>query len=116
MKLTRGGDANLDRTVDFTDLVTLARNYNTTGSQLTWDQGDFNYDDKVDFNDLVLLARNYNQSFPASAVPGAPADFAADLAAAFATVPEPSGAVTLLLAACAGMTARRRPRRPARRP
>ena len=35
MKLTRGGDANLDRVVDFNDLVVLAQHYNTSG-QPTW--------------------------------------------------------------------------------
>ena len=66
--------------------------------------GDADYSGLVNFNDLLTLARHYNQSAPA-AVPGAPATFNADLAAAFAaTVPEPSalgllGATTLALAA-----------------
>jgi hypothetical protein len=42
----------------------------------------------VDFNDLVKLAQNYNSKF-ADAVPGATPEFAADVAAAFASVPEP---------------------------
>jgi len=106
MKLTRSGDANLDGVVGFADLVAVAQNYNTSG-QPTWDQGDFNYDDAVDFKDLVMLAQNYNQSFPSSSVPGAPADFGMDLAAAFASVPEPSSFVPLAAAAAAAINRRR---------
>src|SRR6185503_20344483 len=36
------GDANLDGTVAFPDLVRLAQNYNSTNA--TWAQGDFSYD------------------------------------------------------------------------
>jgi hypothetical protein len=53
------GDANDDLTVDFTDLVAVAQNYNTSGGK-TWAQGDFSGDGNVDFNDLVILAQNYN--------------------------------------------------------
>lgn len=57
---TAAGDANLDRTVDFNDLVALAQNYGTTGK--SWSQGDFTYsgDGAVNFSDLVILAQNYN--------------------------------------------------------
>ena len=54
------GDANLDGTVNFPDLVTLAQNYGSQGKDFT--QGDFNYDTKVDFNDLVMLAQRYGSS------------------------------------------------------
>jgi len=56
------GDTNLSGKVDFTDFVTLARNYGKTNAD--WSMGDFNYDGKVDFGDLVALARNYNQTGP----------------------------------------------------
>jgi len=58
------GDAALDGTVGFPDLVILARNYNRTNAN--WDQGDFNYDGKVDFFDLVTLARNYGHTTAAA--------------------------------------------------
>jgi hypothetical protein len=77
--------------VDFNDLVKLAQNYNTTVSDTTdswWFNGDFTYDGTVDFNDLVKLAQNYNTGLPAGAVPGAPAGFGAEVAAAFGAVPE----------------------------
>jgi hypothetical protein len=114
----RFGDANLDGAVDFNDLVKLAQNYNTADipagyKYVTWVQGDFTYDGIVDFNDLVKLAQNYNTALPTSPVPGAPGDFTTDLARAFASVPEPSGALITLLAACGFVLPRRRRRRTA---
>jgi len=83
------GDANLDGVVDFNDLVKLAQSYNTKGK--SWFNGDFTYDPEgtVDFNDLVQLAQNYNTTAPAG-VPGASVSFEADVARAFASVPEPA--------------------------
>jgi ELWxxDGT repeat protein len=49
---------------DFSDLVVLAQNYDTTGKTFT--QGDFNDDGDVDFDDLVLLAQRYTSSPPAA--------------------------------------------------
>lgn len=51
------GDVTLKGEVDFSDLVTLARNYGKMNA--TWSDGDFDNDGKVGFDDLVLLARNY---------------------------------------------------------
>jgi autotransporter-associated beta strand protein len=91
VRYTLAGDANLDGVVDFNDLVRLAQNYNTTlAGASTWYRGDFNYDGGVDFNDLVRLAQNYNTALPAG-VAGAPVGFEADVARAFAAVPEPGG-------------------------
>jgi len=53
----RYGDANLDNTVDFNDLLPLAQHFNQPAAR--WDQGDFNYDGVVDFNDLLSLAQNF---------------------------------------------------------
>jgi hypothetical protein len=95
--------------VGFEDLLALAKHYNAANAQ--WGDGDFNYDGVVNFSDLLLLAKNYNQAAPAGPVAGAPAGFGADLAAAFAAaVPEPSG-VAWVVAAGAGVVARRRRRR-----
>jgi hypothetical protein len=60
VNFTLGADSNLDRRVDFADLVNLAQNYNTVGGD--WMHGDFNYDGAVDFGDLVALAQNYNKT------------------------------------------------------
>jgi len=101
------GDANLDGTVDFNDLVKLAQNYNTSGGK-TWFNGDFNYDGNVDFNDLVLLAQNYNT--PVASDPVFGAAFNADMAKAFASVPEP-GLLSLAGAAVVGLSIRLRGRK-----
>lgn len=58
------GDADNDNAVGFSDLVALARNYNTTNPSPLFSEGDFNYDNLVDFADLVILARNYGSSLP----------------------------------------------------
>ncbi len=56
------GDANNDRRVDFTDLLTLAQNYG--GMNRNFSQGNFDLDTQglVDFNDLLLLAQRYGTS------------------------------------------------------
>jgi autotransporter-associated beta strand protein len=97
-RFTLLGDATLDGTVDFNDLVRLAQNYNRNLALATdswWYNGDFTYDGMVDFNDLVKLAQNYNGSVPAGAIPGVPAEFEGDLARALAAVPEPSSVAAL---------------------
>jgi autotransporter-associated beta strand protein len=113
VRTTLAGDATLDGTVDFNDLVKLAQNYNTTVSLVTeswWNHGDFTYDGITDFNDLVKLAQNYNTSLPSAPIPGAGPGFEHDLAAAFASVPEPSAALLAFFAACGFATSRRRRR------
>jgi autotransporter-associated beta strand protein len=110
-RYTLGGDATLDGSVDFNDLVKLAQNYNTTVSATTdswWNKGDFTYDGIVDFNDLVKLAQNYNTAIPTDPIAGASAVFQADLARAFASVPEPGTLSILGLGAVALMGRRRR--------
>jgi hypothetical protein len=109
-RYTLAGDATLDGTVDFNDLVKLAQNYNTTVSDITeswWNKGDFTYDGITDFNDLVKLAQNYNSALPSEPIPGASAGFEADLARAFASVPEP-GTISLLALGAIGLLAGRR--------
>jgi hypothetical protein len=101
------GDATLDGTVDFNDLVKLAQNYNSPvpAGESSWYHGDFNYDDTTDFNDLVKLAQNYNGSLPTSLASPSGAVFNDDLARAFASVPEPS---MLGLLGCILLARRRR--------
>ncbi len=60
---TYAGDANLNRTVDISDLGILATNWQL--SPRRWNQGDFNYDDVVDISDLGMLATNWQQTLPA---------------------------------------------------
>ncbi len=53
------GDANLDGSVNFSDLSKLLSNYGHAG---VWADGDFNYDGMVDFADLSKLLSTYGQS------------------------------------------------------
>jgi hypothetical protein len=89
------GDTDLDGSVGFSDLVRLAQHYGIKDGTATWFEGDVNYDGNVGFADLVAVAQHYGQG-PASAIAGASAAFNADLAEAFAEVPEP-GTMTLSL-------------------
>jgi autotransporter-associated beta strand protein len=51
------GDANLDGSVNFTDLSKVLANYGSSG--MTWSQGDFSYDGTVNFSDLSKVLGNY---------------------------------------------------------
>jgi hypothetical protein len=106
------GDATLDGVTDFNDLAKLAQSYNTlvTGGD-PWLSGDFTGDGSVDFLDLAKLAQNYNTTLSGAPIPGAPTGFEADLARAFASVPEPSLVGVLGLIALAARGRRRKPRR-----
>jgi autotransporter-associated beta strand protein len=112
------GDATMDGTVNFGDLLALAKNYNSTSG--TWTTGDFTYDGTVNFGDLLALAKNYNKALaaptPADLVAaGESAAFAADVSAAFAAVPEPSSAAVVMAAASGlGLLGRRRRRNEAK--
>jgi len=66
VKYTIPGDANLDGSVNFSDLVILAQQYGTAGA--AWDQGGFGYAGVVNFADLVALAQNYNKTVGTAAM------------------------------------------------
>jgi autotransporter-associated beta strand protein len=92
---TLSGDANLDRSVNFDDLLKLAQNYGTTGK--TWVDGDFDYDGAVNFDDLLALAQNYGGTVSISELaPLTSAAFAGDFAMALSLVPEPTSSLFLL--------------------
>jgi hypothetical protein len=55
------GDADLNGSVNFSDLLTVAQHYGQT-SNPAWTDGDFNNDNSVSFGDLLLLAQHYGQS------------------------------------------------------
>lgn len=56
------GDANLDRNVNFDELLKLAQNYGTANR--LWSDGNLNYDAgaAVNFDDLLLMAQHYGTS------------------------------------------------------
>lgn len=56
------GDANLDNTVNFDDLLRLAQNYSTSATGRVWSQGDFNYDGVTNFDDLLALSQQYGNT------------------------------------------------------
>ncbi|MBN2296420.1 MAG: autotransporter-associated beta strand repeat-containing protein [Pirellulales bacterium] len=62
------GDANVDGTVDVSDLGILATNYGTGGGHV-WEQADFNGDGFVDVSDLGILATNYGSGTVDQSVP-----------------------------------------------
>jgi fibronectin-binding autotransporter adhesin len=107
-RYTLSGDVNLDGAVDFLDLR-LAQSYNVTDGTRQWSTGDVNYDGNTDFLDLAKMAQNYNTALPGDVIPGAPAGFEADLARAFASVPEPSLLGLLGICALAVGGRRRKP-------
>jgi hypothetical protein len=92
IRFTLRGDTNLDKTVNFDDLLALAQNYGATGSA-QWAQGDTNYNGTVDFDDLLSLAQNYGGSLALAGEAlgnSASADFNSDFALALSLVPEPA--------------------------
>jgi len=115
-KYTLKGDANLDGTVGFADLIAVAQHYGNNTGQATWDIGDFNYNGNVGFADLVTLAQNYGSALPTDPIAGTSETLAKDLQTAFATVPEPS--VSIWITVMYGLTysiRRRRLPQPQRR-
>lgn len=76
---THFGDADLNRSVEFADFLTLASNF---GNQGGWAAGDFDGDGMVEFADVLLVSTNFGES-----------------SATLANVPEPNVGVLLLTGA-----------------
>lgn len=109
IRFTKAGDTNLDGSVGFADLVSVAQHYGDSSGNRLWSEGDVNYDGNVGFADLVIIAQNYGSALPSLPV-GAdyPGGFAAAYAAAQAAVPEPG---TISLLGATGLLLARRRRR-----
>ncbi len=90
VEYTLYGDANVDGSVNLSDLGFLGDNYGAT-SGATWAMGDFNYDGKVNLSDLGFLGDQYG-GHVAGFVTAGPANPA----------PEP-GTLALLLSAAIGL-------------
>ncbi|MFT3784865.1 MAG: hypothetical protein QM770_01700 [Tepidisphaeraceae bacterium] len=96
-RLALKGDFNLDNTVNFTDLLTLAANYSLTGK--TWVNGDATHDGTVNFSDLLALASNYGQTQTGT--------LAGDWALAQSLVPEPATVSAIVASGVLGLRRRR---------
>jgi hypothetical protein len=68
IRYTRMGDANLDRVVDVTDALLMARHYLASGAP-TWDVGNFNYDTIINLSDATLLQKNWGGTATGSVTP-----------------------------------------------
>jgi autotransporter-associated beta strand protein len=114
------GDANLDGTVNFSDLLAVAQNFNRTvganGKPIDWADGDFNYDGVVNFSDLLLVSQNFQRTLTSGELAQLPSSFMADFELASAelnvarvsNVPDPGAIAAPLLLAGALLSRRRR--------
>ncbi len=71
---TLAGDADLNRLVDFEDLLRLAQFYGLTSGAI-WSSADYNFDGQCEFEDLLKLSQGYGQSLfvaPAARAAAAP--------------------------------------------
>jgi len=85
VRFTVMGDTNLDRIVNSTDAVTMARNYLIAG-RTAWDQGNFNFDTIINLSDAAILQKNFSATATGSVAP------AAVLGSASVSVVSPSAA------------------------
>lgn len=67
LRYTIAGDANLDRKVDFDDLLSLAQGYGLPDR--LYADGDTDFDNDVDFDDLLRLAQQYGTTLALDGTP-----------------------------------------------
>ena len=102
------GDANLDGTVNNSDLGLLLSNLGSTTA--VWAQGDFNYDGTVNNSDLGLLLSNLGSTIAGTSITvpetldSAALAMLASAGVSVTTTPEPS-TLALLAAVLAGLLA-----------
>jgi autotransporter-associated beta strand protein len=111
VKYTLYGDTDLDGSVTGTDFTNLVSNLGKSGR--VWDQGDFDYDGSVTGIDFTLMVSNLGRSASGADVAIPAGDYAAiDAFAAanglLADVPEPTGAVMMLMGVVGVLCRRRR--------
>ncbi len=83
--LTEFGDANLDRKVDFADLLILGQHYEQQGG---WASANFDGNSIIDFTDLLQIAQHYGFGLASSDL--STMNFEADFLRMLSLVPEPS--------------------------
>lgn len=86
LRLTQVGDADLNGSVTFEDLLSLAQHYGQSGRW--WTDGDFDYNGVVNFDDLLLLAQSYGAGAAAD-TSAFGTEFSTDWQLARGLVPEP---------------------------
>jgi len=67
--LTVPGDATLDFSTNFNDLLVVAQHFGQTvakGNVVSWSTGDVNYDGTVNFNDLLIIAQHFGDTLAAA--------------------------------------------------
>lgn len=110
IRRTLRGDTDMNGNVGFSDLLSLAQNYNVL-SGAGWEDGDSDFNGSVDFADLLALAQNYNQALSLvetqSLLSTFGADFASDWSYAVSVIPEPA-TVGLVIGSMFAMRMRRR--------
>jgi hypothetical protein len=104
IRCTIVGDTNLDGQVGIQDLGAFATNYGMT-SGARWQDGDFGYDGAVDVSDLGYIATNFGSALTSIGASGVASPTAA---AASASVPEPIGALPLIVLMAINRRRRRR--------
>jgi hypothetical protein len=91
IRYTRTGDANLDGSVDDTDVTIFGATYAPAVPQPSWALGDFDYNGFVDETDATLLGAFYNPNAPPISA------LTAATSSGVAAVPEPATWLMLLL-------------------
>jgi hypothetical protein len=64
-QLTIPGDATLDGSTNFNDLLVIAQHFGQSvakGFAVSWTTGDVNYDGNVNFNDLLIVAQHFGDT------------------------------------------------------
>ncbi len=105
---------NLDGNVTISDFIDLASNFNTSGPNITWQEGDLNYDGQVSISDFIDLASNFNSSYSAqdtATVAHFAQSIGVDPSVIGSAVPEPgvsaTAAIGVLMLSCRRRNVRR---------